>query len=360
MDAPVLQASKPIVSGAQAHVRLLNAGLQDRPNGEIVAHGWIDIASMQALDVDDYQREVLGTMNSTRKPSIRKALEEGVTLPDIMIGMRGSNYDTKGSAMILLDKCYIIDGLQRVSQMMFHAEAHPDEAKNMLIGAEVRFNTTKASERDLFITLNTSRTPVSPNVILRNLRETNPGVLTLYGLSHSDSKFALYEKVCWDQRMGRSELLTALQLAKTARAIHANAGVSISSERSDALATLLNNIAKRVGLATFRRNIVHFFDVIDECFGLRSIQYKEVSPQLKGNFLAVVGRLFASHKNFWDENGSLFVDAPSRKKLAMFPVSDPEVMRLAGSGSMAQVLLYQMLVDHMNKGKRINQLKPKD
>lgn len=359
MDA-VLQASKPIVSAAQSHVRLMNAGLQEKASGEIVAHGWIDITSMQALGVDDYQREVLGALTSARKPSIRRALEAGASLPDIMIGMRGSNYDTKGSSMILLDKCYIVDGLQRVSQMMIHAEANPEEAKHMVIGAEVRFNTTKASERDLFLVLNTSRIPVSPNVILRNLRETHPAILTLYGLTHSDSKFALYEKVCWDQRMSRSELLTALMLAKTARAIHAQPGVGVSTERAESLASLLDNIAKRVGLSTFRRNIVHFFDVVDECFGLRSIQYKEVAPQLKGNFLTTVGRVLASHKNFWEENGHLFVDALARKKLAAFAVSDPEVMRLSGAGTMAQPILYQMLVDHMNKGKRINHLKPKD
>src|ERR1700682_3863362 len=68
-------------------VRLLNAGLDER-DGEIIAHGWLDLESMNLLRVDDYQREVL-SFNGSRKGSIREAIEEGVRLPDIMLGMRG-------------------------------------------------------------------------------------------------------------------------------------------------------------------------------------------------------------------------------------------------------------------------------
>lgn len=352
-----IEVKNPALTAASRYVKLQNAGLMERADGEIVAHGWLDINSMRALLVGPYQREVLGATGGKRSSPLRKALEDGVNLPDIMIGLRGSNYEAKGSSMTLLDKCYIVDGLQRISQILFHAEAHPEEAKNLIIGAEVRFNTTEASEKDLFLKLNTSRIPVSPNVILRNLRDKHPAILSLYGLSHTDSKFALYERVSWDQRMARSELITALMMAKTARSLHSLIG-GTGGERADSLANTLDTAAKKVGLNNFRKNVVHFFDVVDECFGLRTIAYKEVSPQLKGNFLVTLAKVFSLHSNFWNDDGTLlFVDANHRAKLAGFPIQDPEVIRLAGAGNMALPILYQMLVEHMDKGKRTHQLK---
>lgn len=358
MDA-ITDKSQPSLLAASKNVRLLNAGLLERPSGEVVAHGWLDIPSIRALGVAPYQREVLGATSGKRTSPIRRALANGASLPDIMVGMRGDNYDVKGGAMILLDKCFVVDGLQRISQMLFHAELNPEEAKSLLIGAEVRFNTTEASEKDLFLVLNTSRVPVSPNVILRNLRDKHHAILTLYGLTHTDSKFALYDRVSWEQRMAKAEVLTALMLAKTAKAMHSiGTFASGGTERAESIANVLDTITKRVGMANFRKNVVHFFDVVDECFGLRTIKYKELAPQLKGNFLVTLGRVFAAHSNFWDEeNKELFVDAPNRNKLALFPIDDPEVIRLAGAGNMAQPILYTMLVDHMNKGKRTNQLK---
>jgi hypothetical protein len=339
---------------AERTIRLLNAGLNERPDGEITAHGWLDLDSMRALRVDDYQREVLGA-TSGRKSSLRSAVEKGANLPDIMIGMRGSNYDVRGQTMMLKDRCYIIDGLQRVAALLHYAEAHPDETKSLRIGAEVRFSTDKDKEKELFLVVNTSRIPVSPNVILRNMRTDHQSVLTLYGLSKNDPKFALYGRISWNQRMARQELLSALTLVKVARTLHVSSG-STGHGRAHEMTQTMDAICKDVGLATFRKNIVAFFDVIDECFGIRKIQYKEVSTQLKGNFLLTVARVFAMHSNFW-KDGILFVDAPTRRKLAAFPLDEPNIARLAGAGNSAMPTLREMLVDHLNKGRKLNRLR---
>lgn len=343
---------------AQREVRLLNSGLLERKNGEIVAHGWLDIESLKALKVGDYQREVLKAMQGARRPSLQKAVEDGASLPDIMIGMRGENYDVvKGDTMVLHDDCFVVDGLQRISALLAYADANPPEAKDLRIGAEVRFNTSKESEKDLFLILNTSRVPVSPNVILRNLREDHPSVLTLYGLSTNEPKFALYKLVCWNQRMARSELLTALVVARVAKALHAGSIMSGGgSDRPQNVSNTMDAQAKRVGLGTFRKNIVEFFEVIDLCFGIRNVQYKEVSPQLKANFLATVARIFSEHADFW-EGDKLVVTAAWRNKLKAFKIGDPEVIRLCAAGTMALPILYTMIADHLNKGKRLHRLR---
>lgn len=351
---PALESEKP--------VRLLNAGLDERGD-DIIAQGWIDLESMHALRVDEYQREVLGALTSGRKSSLRKAVEEGARLPNIIIGMRGERYEVKGGTMTLLDRCYIVDGLQRIAAMLHYAETHPEDTKNVRIGAEIRFNTNKDSERELFLALNTSRVPVAPAVILRNLRQDHPSILTLYGLSHNDTKFALHDRVSWNQRMARHEFITAQMLAKTASALHGPASVQGGrSERPHLLAAALDGYAKHYGLTTFRRNVATFFEIIDQCFGIRSIQYKEVSPQLRGNFLNTVARVFAQHEDFWggEDNKSLEVSAEMRRKLSAFPINDPEVMRLCGAGNSAMPILMSMMVDHFNyKRHKSNYLKRK-
>lgn len=339
----------------QGTVRLLNAGLDER-DGEVIAHGWLDLESMNLLRVDDYQREVL-SITSGKRGTLRTAVEEGVRLPDIMLGMRGQRVSfPKGSSICnLLDKVYIVDGLQRVFALKSHAERFPEQAKHLRIGAEVRFGTDKEIERELFNKLNTCRTPVSPNVILRNLRDKHPGVLTLYGLCHTDKDFALYERVCWNQRMTRQELITAMMLAKAARTLH-NSGSR--GERGSEIAGTLDTCAKNSGLHTFRTNVVEFFDVLDSCWGVRTIEYNQAATHLRGNFLLVLAKLFNMHYDFWKEN-NLFVESSLKRKLKTFPVLDPEISRLCSAGTMALPILSNYLLEHMNKGKRTGRLHKK-
>lgn len=349
--------------GTTGAIKLQNAGL-DEIDGQIIAHGWIDIESINRLRVAPYQREVLERVGNKRT-SLAIAVNNAVRLPDIMLGMRGENVTfPKGTSFCLLhDEVYIIDGLQRIFALKSHVERNPDGAKKLRIGAEVRFNTTKDSERELFLVLNTSRIPVSPNVVLRNLRETHKSILTLYGLSMADKDFPLYQRVSWSQRMGRGELVTAQILTRIAKALHGFANVTNprsvgSASRSDQLANALDAVVDKVGMQTFRRNMSAFFELVDTCWGIRTVQYTERNTQLKGNFLVTLARLLCDHTNFWKlGTDELFVGAIERRKLAAFPVLDPEIARLAGAGSMTQSILLELIIEHMDKGKKLHRLK---
>lgn len=335
-------------------IRLLNAGLDER-GAEIVAHGWLDIDSINQLKVGPYQREVLAKVGG-RKTALIGAVEDGARLPDIMLGMRGQSFDTKGHTMTLQDPVFVVDGLQRISALKAYADAYPVQAKTLRIGAEVRFGTTEATEEALFMVLNTSRIPVSPNVILRNLRTKYPAILTLHGLSTTDKDYPFYGRVQWGQRMARGDLVTALMLAKTSHILH-----SFDSRwragRPMQMAAALDENAKEVGLANFRKNVKTFAEMVDDCWSIRKVEYRESATHVKGNFLFCLARLLCEHSNFWKPGTNLLtVDTPQRKKIASFAIFDPDVARLASSGTMAMELLYDRIVSHFDKKMRVGRL----
>lgn len=347
------------------HIKLQDASLHES-NGEIVAHGWLDIESLDLLKVDDYQREVLAATGKS-KTQLQRALEKGARLPDVMLGMRGQEYKSYGDTMTLVNKVYIVDGLQRVFALKQFAERFPEKAKNVLIGAEIRFDTTRSKEMELFRALNMFRIPVSPNVNLRNVRDKHPGVLTLYGLSVSDASSPIYGRVTWTQRMGRGELLTALMTCKVARAIHLGTGArakkgSVIKTAADTSSrnfpTALDAIVDKIGLKTYRSNIITFFNLVDECFGFSKIEYREASVQTKGNFLVALCTLLAKHSNFWEGN-NLVVNAADKKRLSAFPLQDPEIARLSAAGNMAIGILINLMATHFNKGRTRNRLQPR-
>ncbi len=330
-------------------VRLDQAALDDK-GGEIVAHGWLSIDALQNLRVGDYQREILETRG--HKSTMRKAIEEGARLPDIVLGMRGEKYTPRSGTMLLEDDVYIVDGLQRVSALRKHAADNPEEASKVHIGAEVRFNTTRDTEEALFTVLNVRRKAMSPSVILRNRRNHSDGVATLYGLTMNDKNFALYGKVCWDQQMHRGELTTAVSFSKACITLlrhTAPGGRQISS--SNMLPKTLDAMAKASGLQNFRSNIHAYFETLDEVWGLRGIKYSDRATHTRVNFMIQLAAVFSDHEDFWDGN-KLVLDAGQKAKLKSFPLDDPTIIRLAGAGSAAGMLLYRHLIDHLNKGKQ--------
>lgn len=336
-------------------INLLNGTLKDCGT-EIVAQGWLNIEGMSALLVDDYQREEL--VSSKKKGKLKSAVEAGKVLPPITLGMRGQKYHMNGKSMMVLeDPVYIVDGLQRIFAMKTVAGEDPDKAPTLLISAEVRFSTTKAAEKQLFEEMNINRTSVSPNVILRNRRDNHPGVLTLYGLSHSDRSSPLFGRVSWNQRMSRGELLTALMVAKVACKLHAHkVGVA---HHVQYLPDALDKVGEEFGLKNFRDNMQTFFSIIHECWSLAHIEYTQKATHLRGNFLEGMAQILSSHTDFWEGN-RLVVRTAQRKRIAAWPVLDPEVGRLASAGNMALSLLVHLLVEHYNKGLKSNRLNPRE
>lgn len=350
-------------------IRLKAAGLSE-VNGEIIAQGFLDIEALKQLKVGDYQREVLKStgVKQQRRTRLEVAVADGARLPSIVLGMRGQDFRQSGDDILLYDPVYIVDGLQRSFAMMSYAEKSEAEAKDLLIGCEVRFQTSRETEKELFQTLNLRRTPMSPNVILRNSKDHNKAVLTLYGLSVVDSRSPLFERVQWTQRRRVGEMLTALTVSQVADKLHRhvdipatrninNKGGSKQSGVESRMATLEKR-STAIGLKTFRENVSEFFDMVDQTFGLRKIEYSELATHLRGNFLLILAQMLSDHEDFWDK-GQLTINAVHKRKIASFRIDAPEVVRLAGGSNTTMPMLYAMLKEHMNKGMKKNHLKPR-
>ncbi len=271
-------------------IRMINAALDER-DGTIVLRGVLDDQSLKHLLIDDYQREA---MPLSSLQSILEAIEKGDRLPDIELGLRGEKFKTMKEAdgsetFVLQNECFIIDGQQRRNSAL-HALALDPERKRIGLGAVVRFSTDRKQERDLFRVLNQLRAKVSPNVLIRNMREDSAAVASLYGLSNSDKKFALAGRVCWQQRMRRSDLVTALALCKVVAMLHSHK-VPGKVTSMTWIVQALDKGAKEIGLNVVRENTSAFFDLIDQCWGIKAVQYSGPANHLRTNFMLVLARL---------------------------------------------------------------------
>ena len=324
-----------------------------------VLRGIIDRQSLPELRSDFYQREKLP--ESSRR-EIQYALATGAPLPDIEIGMRGDHWqvDETDQGIILLDPCYIIDGRQRVETLREFIAEYPEALA--ALGATVHFNTTIDWERARFHTLNTSRIKVAPSVLLRNIKDDCQGLASLYGLSRTQADFALHQRVCWSQNMARDELLTGMTYVRTSLRIHAHLAPTRHVMSAAGMPPIIDRVVERVGLPMWRANTVEFWRLLDELWGIRTLRAKGSAPYLLGSFLSVLCDILADHVDFWRQPDELKLAIPEelKRKLKKFPISDPEVVRLAGSGGKAREALYFILVTHINSGKRTRRLVPRN
>lgn len=332
-------------------VRLQLASLDDKGE-EVVAHGWLDIEAINNLHVAGYQREVLTVTN--KKSPLRRAVENGVRLPDVMLGMRGDSFSARGETMTLENDVYIVDGLQRLSALKKFAEDYPEEAKKIRIGAEVRFNTTNEKEVELFTALNVHRRAMSPNVILRNARNKHFAVANLYGLSESDKNFAAHKRVSWNQQMHRGELFTALVYAKVAMTLHRHMSTGGRNVHvASYVPETLDRMSTAAGLFNFRNNVFNYFKLLDEVWGLRGVNYQDKATHVRSNFVIQLAGVLADHEEFWDGN-KLVLDPWVKAKLRSFPVDDPTIARMASGGVSVGELLRRMMIDHFNKRRPVS------
>lgn len=321
--------------------------------GDIVLRGRVSPETLRFLKVDtEYQRGL------DERDDIFKALKDGCVVPDIDVGVRGQDYYCDGEDFVIRSPCYIIDGWQRVGNAMRLLEIVP--GSEIRIGALLHFGTNQAWEAARFTALNSNSRRVSPSLHLRNLRDQNPAVLTLYGLSENERNSPLRGRVCWEQNMRREHLLPALQFAKACLYLHRHVAPH-NGVRVDAIAAGLEIAARKVTLHRFRQNCLTLFQVIEECFGITTIEYRRAATQLRGSFLLNLARLFSRHTNFWEpDDSTLHVDASWRRTLARFPLTDPQIVQLAGSGGPAIDILYSLMCEHMNRGKRTGRLEPRN
>lgn len=346
-----IEAVDAIVTRVEPHIRIINGTLDEDPASpsSVVLNGRIDPATLRFLKVDKEYQRPLG-----ERAEIFEALKQGKIVPNIEIGVRGQDYDVEDGEVIIRSPAYIIDGWQRVGNAIRLLELIPNHP--LRIFASIHFNTDQIWERHRFTALNKNQKKVSPNLHLRNMRDKSPAVLTLFGLSNNTKDFALYNRVCWSQSMQRGHLITAMMLAKTAMHLHQHK-TSLHSPTAETLSASLDKAATAVTLQGFRRNIGTYFDVVNQCWPFSAIEYRSTAPQIKSSFMFELGRMFSRHPDFWDRDDSvLVVNADDRRKLAKFPISDPQITGLAGGNGKARSLLYQLLVDHMNSGRRTNRL----
>lgn len=334
----------------QPHVRIVNGALDesDVSSTGIILNGRIEPATLRFLKVDTYQRP-LGD-----RADIYQALKEGLVVPNIEIGVRGQNFIVDGDDFIIKSPAYIIDGWQRVGTALKILECIPSHP--IRIFATLHFGSDEIWERHRFNALNKNVRKISPNLHLKNSRDTNDAIATLYALSIDDSTFPLYKRVSWSQNMQKGELISALTLGLVAQILHMHRA-PVTGRSIDSVASGLLVLIGRVSRATLRRNMQTFFQLIDDCWPFASIEYRHSAQQTKGTFLMELARMLSRHPVFWEHNeNTLFVSADDRRKLAKFPIRDPQVVQLAGSGGSARKMLYQLLVDHMNSGRRTQRL----
>lgn len=338
-----------IVHGALDEVKESSSG--------IILRGIVLPESLHKLLRDDYQREAQPLSSQWR---ILDALNKGEPLPDIELGMRGQGFKTeKDGSFTLLDPVYIIDGLQRVTTAIHFLGQGGDKAVRM--GATVHFDTNKEWERRRFHILNTNRLKVSPNVILRNKREESSTIAMIYNLTVNDRPFVLHGRVSWTQRMNKGELVTALTFAKVIGILHSHKAPT-QRVAIEELVPALDKALQVFGIQAMRENIRTFFSLIDECWGIKRVQYKEGAIYMRGSFLYVLAKLISDHHDFWKrdpQERKLFVDADLKRKISQFPTNDPQIMNLAGSGGKSREILYILLRDHINRGKTTKRLSPR-
>jgi hypothetical protein len=333
-------------------VKLTNAALEEKDDKEIVLRGSIDPQSLKDLKVGHYQREVLPV---TTLNAMMDAVAAGRT-PDVILGMRGEKFVSRNTNDFFLhNDVYIIDGLQRISAGIRMLEL----GRVPRIGALVYFNSNNKFEMEQFNALNTQAVKLSPNIIIRNFKDGNEAINMLYNLC-ADRTFPLTQRVTWSQRAGRGELISAATLVRAVGRLHAFlATVGVKHSRMTDLAENLEKVSKEIGRSTMRHNTMVFFETIDAAWGIRRVTYKDGAVQLRHAFLRMLADTFARHYDFWQgkNNEKLFITRDMLRKLASFPIHDPTIVSLASAGGKGQTHLAQLLVEHLDKGKRTGKLK---
>lgn len=332
-------------------IKILNAALDEVEGGKIVLRGVIDCESLDLLQAGPYQREILPLAKISELVEALKTSR----VPDVELGLRGGNYQEREENFYLSDPAYIIDGLQRITaarHLLREGNGHKPH-----LGATIHFNTDEEWERERFRVLNAERTRLSANILLRNMKENNEAINTVYNLTVHEKSFLMCGKICWAQRMQRDHLVSAPTFLRSIGVLHSRFGAG-RSHNLDELAAGLQKIMERVGRNTLRDNIKSFWDLFDQCWGIRTVAYRDGAAYLRDTFLWCMGEVLGGHENFWRGN-RLFVEADLMRKIKAFPLADPHVKELASSAGQARKILLQILVEHINSGKRTKRLQPR-
>jgi hypothetical protein len=334
----------------QQSIRITSAALAHSDSDSIL-RGVLDPASLNTLQVAPYQRDI---QSHAKVRDIMRGFSTPGGVPDIELGMRGHRFTESGGNFFLHDAIYIIDGLQRRTAALEVIK----QGIRPRLGVAIHFDTVEPWERKRFELLNTHRTKVSSNLLIRNSAAENPAIKMLKDLTH-DSSFALAERVAWGQTKKRGELISGQLLLSTVCRLHRRLGPGLSGSRYDELSSGLETLMPRIGRSVLRDNVKLYWEILDKCFNVRGVEIAHAARHLKGGFLTVLAKVFADHSDFWHDT-QLRVSTDQRRRLANFPIDDPTISRLCGSNGQAQTALCIYLTQHMNKGRSSRRLKPYD
>jgi len=342
-------------ASTKPQVRIVNPSISEDDHGNIIIRGVLSPDSIKLLKVDAYQREQL-----TRKKidSLTVAVCND-TVPDIELSWRGrEDYDLdENGAVLLAGSVYVVDGQQRrAAALQAIANGHSPH-----LGAAVFLGKDKTWEKERFLILNMTQTQVGANVILRNLADDYPGVKNMLYMSTQDDNFVLKGKVSWDQYMRSDHLLRATTLINSAVQLHRHIINGEMVKSSGGTQNLARNIDKIFNATkqdiVVRKNTERFFAIIDEAWGIRNIKRVSAANQIKSTFLFTLASVLSTYTNFWHGN-ELVIDKATIKKLATFDLNENQVANLIRTGgNRLDPMLFQLLVFHINSGRRSGRLK---
>lgn len=155
--------------------------------------------------------------------------------------------------------------------------------------------------------------------------------------------------------MRRDHLITALTFGVATSTLHAHMGSLLSTTWRD-IPQSLQKIVDKIGKNIFRENIRTYWELIDMCWGVRTIAIKEGASHLRQGFLMTLARVLSDHGVFWREN-RLFIDKKLMHKFKVFPMADPTIRTLCSSSGTGRSMLYKYMVEHLNKGRSSRRLK---
>jgi hypothetical protein len=344
---------------------LVSGDLDEDEGGEIIIRGTISKEAINSLQIGPYQR--MANFSPAKVKRIVKAIEAGRIrkFPDIILGMRGEDWsDDDNGDFLLRNPVFLIDGQQRT--VAWDRACINNPQKNWRLGVKVYLNTTQEREAEMFKEYNLGQTPVAASVMLRNEKETSRVAAMLFGVTHQAS-FALKDRVCWDQVPNKGsggDLINGSTLLKILTTLHAHKFQNTASVGGARVLETLASIDGQidtVGLQQARANLVTFFDVIDEAWGIRNIigSYR-ARVYLNWGWMDALTKVFSAHTDFWrgKEEKELFVAANFIRDLQdKVDPTDDELVRLVRGSKTGREILYEYMVKHINKGKIVNRLK---
>jgi len=146
-------------------------------------------------------------------------------------------------------------------------------------------------------------------------------------------------------------------LLKAVARLHSRFKSGLLETAHGTLADNMNTVMKRIGRQVVRNNIKTYWGTIDEVFDIKNVTWKEGAGYLRQTFNMVLSRVFANHQDFWND-ASFKINIDLKKKLSLFPVTDPHIASLCSASGPSIDILYNMIVQHINSGRRSRRLKP--